>query len=1664
MSEGYEQVGPSREGVHAGRRLGNRFELTQRIKQGRGIVTWLGTDLHTGARLVIKTTSAHSLVPTARQRLEHEARVLGSLHNPHLVPLLHFGTGGELLFLVTPFVPGRSLQERLTSGTLSVSEALTLGQGVLSALAEAHAQGVIHRDVKPSNIIVDGFPNVTHVTLVDFGLARSERLDPSLRDLPVGTARYLSPEQAGLLNRPVEATSDLYALGAVLFEALAGHPAFDGTSVGEVLRQHLTSRPRLRATGVEVPRALEEVVARLLQTDPQDRYQSAESAREDLRAIAVALAQGDQDPELVAGAHDMRHSLTEPSFVGRHEELVQMERELERARSEPGRLVVVEAESGGGKSRLLEEFASRAPRHRASLLKGQAVAQAAQRPFQLFTDVAAGITQMAQERPELGERLRERLKEQAVAVCTVLPQLTPILRPEQQNLGPESLGASRGIAALSALLGALGSEAEPAMVLLDDCQWADEPTLKALEGFQRGPLQDGPGHVLLVIAYRSEEVGAEHPLRRLRPDAHLRLAAFGPEDLTRLLESMAGPLPREAMELVVRLSEGNPFMASAVMHGLVEDGALVPGERGWKVHPAAMAHVRSSRQAASFLVRRLKLLPAESLHLLSVGAVLGKSFALEHVAALSGTPQEQVVAALVEPQHRHMLWAGQEGHYTFVHDKLREALLGMLAPDERRELHRLAARTFAARDKADSFELAYHFDAAGEHAQALPHAIVAAERARTQFALGTAELNYRIAERGAAQADASTRFRIATGLGDVLMLLGRYDDAQPQFELAQKLAHNPLEQARISSKLGELEFKRGNMEESNAANEQGLALLRRWVPGHDITYGLRAAWELLIQAGHTMMPHRLARRSLEHAEEDLLAVHFYNRLTYGYWYKRGPVPTFWAHLREVNTAERYPPTPELAQAYSTHSPVMTQVPWFSRAIAYLEKSLAMRRQWGDTWGQGQTLHFYSLALYVSGRFEESIEKAREGMRLLARTGDKWEMHNAHYHLAMSLYRLGRLREAEESSQQLHASALAIGDRYAVRLSLEVWGKAAVGRIAKGLLDEGLADAGLDTQTHTGLLQVEALRRMREEDLEGAVATLETAHRMVEKAKLRNEYVTPVGPWFITALRLLASRVSPLAPHRRAALLKRAWLVEKHSRSSAEAFRNNLAHLLRERGLLHAMEGHPRRARRWLDDSLRVAESLKMRHEAAQTRLARGQVGQELGWPGAAEDLETARRELQEMEQGLGTSGPSALDKGPERLETLSLVDRFPRVLEAGRRIASALTGEAVFDAVRQSMQELLRAEHCVVFEPRTLLPEEELASAGVARTALHRTLETGRPAIMGQGMPGGVSESMEMLGVRSLLCAPIQVRGKTVACVCASHRQVGELFGEDEERLASFVCILAGTALENAEGFERMAALSEEQGRLYREEQEAVRRRDDFLSIAAHELKTPLTSLQLHLQGLMSQLRPGARAMPPERLATKLESANLQTQRMGKLVNELLDISRIAQGNLLGDLEPVDLVKVVHSVVERSRDGLARAECELRLHLAPEVMGHWDAMRLEQVVLNLLTNAMKYGAGRPIDITLEGDATHARLEVRDEGIGIAPEDTERIFERFERAVSVRHYGGFGIGLWIVREIIQALGGRVEVRSTPGQGATFTVLLPLEGPKPRALNGAPPPGK
>ena len=249
------------------------------------------------------------------------------------------------------------------------------------------------------------------------------------------------------------------------------------------------------------------------------------------------------------------------------------------------------------------------------------------------------------------------------------------------------------------------------------------------------------------------------------------------------------------------------------------------------------------------------------------------------------------------------------------------------------------------------------------------------------------------------------------------------------------------------------------------------------------------------------------------------------------------------------------------------------------------------------------------------------------------------------------------------------------------------------------------------------------------------------------------------------------------------------------------------------------------------------------------------------------------------------------------------------------------------------------------------------------------------------------------------------------------------------------------------EKLERSNELVSKLRRIEMELQAAVRTRDDFLSVASHELKTPLTPLRLELDQLRRVLAD-IPAFPSEALAL-VDSAKRQTVRLGGLVEALLDISRIAEGRLELHREELDLVEIAGEVIDRFRGQAAAAQSSIVLWAPARARGRWDRMRLDQVLSNLLSNAIKYGRGKPIAVEIAVESGRAIVAVRDRGIGIAVPDLDRIFGRFERAVPSRHYGGLGLGLYIANEIVRAHGGEILVESRRGEGSTFKVVLPQE---------------
>lgn len=350
-------------------------------------------------------------------------------------------------------------------------------------------------------------------------------------------------------------------------------------------------------------------------------------------------------------------------------------------------------------------------------------------------------------------------------------------------------------------------------------------------------------------------------------------------------------------------------------------------------------------------------------------------------------------------------------------------------------------------------------------------------------------------------------------------------------------------------------------------------------------------------------------------------------------------------------------------------------------------------------------------------------------------------------------------------------------------------------------------------------------------------------------------------------------------------------------------------------------------------------------------------------------------------------------------------------------------------------------------EPRHLSALLELLARKPGEPAgdhfLRRVLANGRPLLF----PGindevlrrfglGSEESRQLvrrLGAKSVLLVPLAARGRVSAAltVVSGERALGR-----EE-------------LQLAEEFARRAAVHLDNARLYREARDAVAARDELLAVASHELSSPLTSLGL----TVDVLRRGLMASGNPSVQSAAELVQRQQQRLARLVHEMLDVTRIQSRRLTLNRERLNLADAVRAVCSTFEPSFAAKDSALRCHLDEEVWGEWDRGRIERLLENLLSNALKFGEGKPVDVFLRARAEGAELQVRDQGIGIPLERQREIFERFKRAVSSEHSGGLGLGLFISRGIVRAHGGDIGVSSQPGKGTTFTVFLPWSSEPP-----------
>ncbi|MBV9891515.1 MAG: serine/threonine-protein kinase PknK, partial [Rhizobacter sp.] len=668
--------------------------------------------------------------------------------------------------------------ERFMGNPMETGAFLRLAIAIARALGKLHQCGLVHKDVKPANILVNLETGETRLTGLDLAsrLPR-ERQAPDPPEFIAGTLAYMAPEQSGRMNRSIDARSDLYALGVTLYRMLTGSLPFTATDPMEWVHCHIAKKPVPPSERLEnVPAAVSAIVMRLLAKTPEDRYQTADGVGHDLRRCLAAWEGERRIDNFPLGEHDIPDRLRVPEkLYGRAREvetlLAAFDRVVTGAKPE---LVLVSGYSGVGKSSVVNELHRAVVPPRGLFASGKFDQYKRDIPYATVAQALQKLIQslLGKSEPELARwrtALLEALESNARLMVDLFPMLALIIGdpPSVPELPPRD-AQRRFQFVLQRFIGVFARPEHPLALFLDDLQWIDAATLDLLEDLlTRSALQ----HLLLIGAYRDNEVTAAHPLarkleaiRNAGASVHdVKLAPLAREEVGRLVgdalrcdAARTAPLP----ELVHAKTEGNPFFVIQFLSALADEGLLAFDHDAarWSWDVGRIDAKGYTDNVVDLMAGKLSRLPAMTQEALQQLACLGSRASLATLALLRGTPEDQVHADLWEAVRLELV-DRLDGGYRFVHDRVQEAAYSLIAEASRAQAHLRIGRLLSAKTPLEEREEAI-FEIVNQLNRGA--ALITSPDEREQLA----ELNLKAARRAkASTAYASALSYLAAGAG-----------------------------------------------------------------------------------------------------------------------------------------------------------------------------------------------------------------------------------------------------------------------------------------------------------------------------------------------------------------------------------------------------------------------------------------------------------------------------------------------------------------------------------------------------------------------------------------------------------------------------------------------------------------------------------------------------------------------------------------------------------------------------------------------------------------------------------------------------------------------------------------------------------------------------------
>ncbi|MBU1076737.1 MAG: DUF2791 family P-loop domain-containing protein, partial [Spirochaetes bacterium] len=1438
----------------------NKYRILEKLGEGGMSVVYTAEDTAKKTRFAIKILKPGITSSYVEDviRFKKEVALVSKFDHPGVIRFYETGDYNNAPYLVTELTKGESLSVYLQKHKFSIDESVDVISQLVEALSYVHGKGVVHRDIKPGNIIINKEKNKYKVKLLDFGLSLVMELSQIKgEEEVVGTFGYMSPEATGIVKKTIDERSDLYSLGIVFYNLLTGELPFKAKDTGALLHQQVAvEAPALHKVKPNIPAILNEIVMKLLFKDPELRYQSARGLLHDIQRYRKG------EKEFIIGQQDQKVKLTyQTRLVGREEEVGKIKELFNNVKQGEGSICLIGGEPGVGKTRLVEAIQEYAYEQGYAVgglfIRGRCLNQENKIPYQPIRDALNEYVKKIErldkkEKQKEQERLNKILGELGDIIIRLNPNIEQILGevPDLVPLEPEREN-QRFLMVVSKFLFNLTQKNKTCIIFLDDLQWADEGSLRLLEELSQSIKKS---NLFILGTYRNNEVDEFHSLKKIIRMANekkyrlvdIQLTPFTIERLNRMVSGILGEKEERSKKLaeyILEKSGGNPFFAITILRELVEQKTMEWKAGYWVEDWAKIKKIQISANIVDMILTRIKDLPNDIDDLLRIGSLIGKAFEMDLLYKLIKTDEEDIVRRVDDAIERQLLERSivEKGKVIFIHDRIKEAFLAKIDKKMEKEFHLKIAEVIEEKHKGNEeeviFDLAHHYIEGGNKKKGLEYGLRAAEKAKENYANDEAISYFKIVMellKFKGNQDKEKLLKVKEDLIDVYLTVGNLDEAINISKAILPLKKKGKEKAIIYRNIGVAFFKKGDWKRCETNLINGLKLLNETVPRTNIGFIFSILKSFIFHSFHILFSGVYLKKKRKNVhEEDLEKIWIYRTL--GWMYILSDIPKFiWSILRIVdNTESRIGRSKELGMAYSAYGSVLMAIPLFDRSIKYFNKAVMLHKEFNDIWVTGQTMQFMGYCYTWKADTEKGIKYFSKAKEIFEKIGDLWELGMVEHGLGDVYVYSSDYKRSMEAFTHKKKIAGALKDGYGISGAYSESGHNYVelGDFQNAehemQMAYNISKAGRIWFIYCANLMYWGYMELERGNLNKAKKMFEEAIKLDQENIFIKNYVSGLYPYYAESLISIyvkeGNSLNKKEKHRRLKLLKNACRVAV---KKTKQWPNYSGAGLLAMAKYYALIKQYSNAVRFFKKSISLNKKAHRKYRAGRSLYEYSLfLNSIVKKEKAKSKLEEACKIFMEIESkeyikrcrkllGIEETGD---DLGAvTQQDRLQLERRMTTVLNTSRYLSSILDLDELLEKIMDRTIELVGAERGLLLlypdkdegkpmelETKVLrgVKSDESSTFTMSKSILKKVIESRKPLIIDDASTDAALKAQASIvgkGFKSVLCAPIVTKNELLGVIYLDNHLVSGLFKEEDLRILELISSQAGVSIENA--------------------------------------------------------------------------------------------------------------------------------------------------------------------------------------------------------------------------------------------------------------------------